>query len=400
MEDNFTALKKQIHDIDISGYYKNRIHKLQEYLALSGLDVAICMQPQNVVYLTGFNPILFSHPIAVIIPRAEQPFLLLHCLRANHARHTSQIKDLQLYGMWGKEIGIESDFISALRNVFQQKKLKSKRIAYEGDYLPVNLYNQIKDVLDPSECVNISPDLIRARMIKDSYECALIRLSAKISQVGMSAAVDHVFESEASASAEAEAAMRKFWAKHLSEFEVCGLGNAEGGAISALWCYCNNGIKTAFGCGSPGAAIPQKNTISLPTVWACVRGYYTELERPSVIGTLPPYYEKALAVVLQARNAALNAAKAGISVGELYNIATQIYLDHGFGDMLPERIGHGLGLSIHEQPSLERNSPLILQEGMVITIEPGLMFPEWGALRYSDTVIVHRNGPEVVTGDT
>lgn len=248
MKHSIEQLKKQILSFDIDCYYNLRIQKLREYLTLSGLDAAICMQPQNIVYLSGFNPILFSHPIAVIIPKTEPPILLVHCLRASHARHDSVVRDIQLYGMWGKEVPVAGDFISALRAVFQKRGLRSRRIGYKGDFLPVNMYHQITDALNVSECVNISPDLVRVRMLKDEYECALIRLAAKLSEVGMTAAKQHILESEAHASAEAETAMRRFWADNLGEFEVCGLGSAEGGIISALWCYCNNGQKTAFGC--------------------------------------------------------------------------------------------------------------------------------------------------------
>lgn len=399
---NYTSqqLKDIILSMDISSSYANRIHRLQEYLALSGLDAAICMQPQNVVYLSGFNPILFSHPIAVIVPRNDPPILLTHCLRGNHARHESVIKDLQLYGMWGCEIPIADDFYSALQAIFRKRGLRCRHIGYEGEFLPVSTYRKIVDALDTAECINISPDLIRARMIKDSYECALIRLAARVGEVGIAAAQKHLLESEADSSIAAEIAMRKFWAEELSCFEVCGSGNAEGGIISTLWCYCNNGKKTAFGCESPGPTVPQPGTISLPSVWACIRGYYAEMERAECIGALPPYYARAYETVSQARRIALESAKAGVVVGDLYRKATQVYIENGFEDLLPGRIGHGLGLSIHEQPSVEKGSPLVLQEGMVITIEPGLMFPGWGAIRHSDTVIIHADGVEVLTHDS
>ena len=91
----------------------------------------------------------------------------------------------------------------------------------------------------------------------------IIRLAARVGEVGIAAAQKHLLESEANSSIAAEIAMRKFWAEELSCFEVCGSGNADGGIISTLWCYCNNGEKTAFGCESPGPAVPQPGTVSL-----------------------------------------------------------------------------------------------------------------------------------------
>ncbi|MCI7301484.1 MAG: M24 family metallopeptidase, partial [Clostridia bacterium] len=67
-------------------------------------------------------------------------------------------------------------------------------------------------------------------------------------------------------------------------------------------------------------------------------------------------------------------------------------------EYLQGRIGHGIGMSLHEPPFLSQDNDQLLEEGMAITIEPGLIFPNWGAIRNSDSVIVRKNGLDVLTG--
>jgi Xaa-Pro aminopeptidase/Xaa-Pro dipeptidase len=59
--------------------------------------------------------------------------------------------------------------------------------------------------------------------------------------------------------------------------------------------------------------------------------------------------------------------------------------------------GHGLGLEVHEEPRLSTSSQAVLEENMVVTVEPGVYIPGWGGVRIEDTVIVKKNGCEVIT---
>ena len=82
---------------------------------------------------------------------------------------------------------------------------------------------------------------------------------------------------------------------------------------------------------------------------------------------------------------------------DLYLAAMEVYQDAGFGDILPGRCGHGMGLSSHEFPSVTKGSKLVLAPGMIFTVEPGLMSVQLGAVRHSDTVLVTDAGFEFLT---
>ena len=70
---------------------------------------------------------------------------------------------------------------------------------------------------------------------------------------------------------------------------------------------------------------------------------------------------------------------------------------HGLDQFFTHGTGHGVGLEIHERPTLSSNSEDTLMENMVVTVEPGVYIPGWGGIRIEDTVIVTKNGVEIIT---
>ena len=191
--------------------------------------------------------------------------------------------------------------------------------------------------------------------------------------------------------------MREAWVKNLSEFEISSFGNTEGGIVTALWSYSNSGYRVPFGVECSSNRIPLEGEVCLPVCWAAIDGYHSENERTVIIGRLPENYEKAYDAMLAGRANIFKMLKAGVTAGEVYPAGVEPYIEAGFGDYLPGRVGHGVGLSLHEFPSLAKNSALVLEEGMCVTVEPGLVFAGWGSTRHSDTVVVRKDGCEILT---
>lgn len=390
-------VKEALKSYDRKQLYRNKVVKMQKAMEEQGIDGIICFKPQNTFFLSGFNPILYSHPVVVIVPREGNAVLLVHSLRARHSADEAAIEDIRLFGMWANQKPIANDAYSAIDIIVNDLKIKNKVIGYEGDFISLTQYKKLQEITNAPKMVDVSDFLKRTRTIKDEYEINLLRLSSYLTNIGMEAALANIRKSEAEASIAAEIAMRETWAKELSEFEISSFGNTEGGIVTALWCYSNSGYRVPYGCECPGNRVPLEGEVCLPVCWAAIDGYHSENERTVMIGKIPDKYEKAYDAMLAGRKNVFNMMRAGVTASAVYAAGVGPYIEAGFGDFLPGRIGHGLGLSLHEFPSLSKDNDLVLEEGMVVTVEPGLVFAGWGSTRHSDTVVVRKNGIEILT---
>jgi Xaa-Pro dipeptidase len=93
----------------------------------------------------------------------------------------------------------------------------------------------------------------------------------------------------------------------------------------------------------------------------------------------------------------LDFIKPGVTAAEVDEVSRNILNKEGFADYFIHRVGHGIGISAHEEPSLRFDNDLILKENMVFTIEPGIFIPGVGGFRHSDTLILTKNGGRRVT---
>ncbi|MFW5839433.1 MAG: M24 family metallopeptidase, partial [Planctomycetota bacterium] len=130
---------------------------------------------------------------------------------------------------------------------------------------------------------------------------------------------------------------------------------------------------------------------------AKVDGYCSDLTRVVFTGTIPPKIEEIYTVVLRAQKAAISAIKAQVSCKAVDAAARKIIEQAGYGEQFIHGLGHGIGLQIHEAPSVGRRSDKRLRQGMVVTVEPGIYLPGVGGVRIEDDVLVEANGQRKLT---
>src|SRR6185369_1201318 len=112
---------------------------------------------------------------------------------------------------------------------------------------------------------------------------------------------------------------------------------------------------------------------------------------------LSPQLQQTYGVVLNAQRAAIAAIRPGAIMKEVDAAARQVIEDAGMGNAFGHSLGHGIGLAVHELPRLAPDQDRPLAAGMVVTVEPGVYFPEWGGVRIEDDVLVTEGGCEVLT---
>ena len=128
-----------------------------------------------------------------------------------------------------------------------------------------------------------------------------------------------------------------------------------------------------------------------------VGGYSADLTRTICLGQAPPAFIDRYNTVLRAQRRALAEIRAAMSGREADAVAREELSAAGYGDQFLHGLGHGVGLNIHEFPSLGRDSDDILEPGHVVTIEPGLYFEGWGGIRIEDLCVVTPTGLDVLS---
>jgi Xaa-Pro aminopeptidase len=129
-------------------------------------------------------------------------------------------------------------------------------------------------------------------------------------------------------------------------------------------------------------------------------GYFADMTRTFVKGKPSPEIVKMYNAVLQAQNAAVKKIHAGISAKEVCDVAAEVIIKSGYhvGETgFIHGLGHGVGLDVHEKPSLKPGSVDILEAGNIVTVEPGLYYPKIGGIRLEDMVLVTKTGCQNLT---
>ncbi len=123
-------------------------------------------------------------------------------------------------------------------------------------------------------------------------------------------------------------------------------------------------------------------------------GYNSDSTRTYVVGAPSPEASERIAVLARAQQAAVDAARPGATASQVDAAARQVLADAGLGEAFLHRTGHGIGVSVHEEPYIAPGNDLVLREGMAFSIEPGIYFAgEWGA-RIEDIVVLTADGCE------
>lgn len=380
---------------ELKVYVANRIAGMRAEMEKKQIDVSIFLRPENVFYFSNFNPIIISHVPYFIITR-EDAFLLVHCIRHDHAVNEGAVDKVLCYGKWGATESIAMDALDALKEILGDKPLT---VGVEGDYANMNFLHKLKEKLNIKQYVDVAQDAINLRLIKDAHEINMCRISGELVDLGVTRAIEALEGgcSEAQAATEGQYAMRKLWHEKYQKYEVSGFSNSETADIDTCVVWCMSNERLNYGCDCPTGYVPVSGDLTMPMSWARIGGYNVENERTVIVDYVNEVRQRAYDAMLRARENIFQMLRPGTIFEDMYFAAMKEYEDAGFGAILPGRCGHGMGLSTHEFPSVTKGNKAALAPGMILTVEPGLMSAELGAVRNSDTVLITDNGFEFLT---
>jgi Xaa-Pro aminopeptidase len=110
-------------------------------------------------------------------------------------------------------------------------------------------------------------------------------------------------------------------------------------------------------------------------------------------------FKKIYQTVRKAQVTAIASLKTGLKAREADKVARDIISKAGYGQAFGHSLGHGVGLAVHEGPTLSPRSKDTLKAGMVVTVEPGIYIPGWGGVRLENMVVIEDHGCRVLNND-
>ena len=260
-----------------------------------------------------------------------------------------------------------------------------RRIAVEQDSLTVGQFEALKKALPARvETVPVSGIVEVLRMVKDADELRAIRESVTANSAALEEALLQLKPgmSETDLAAEIDYRNRRL-----------------GADAPAFDTIVASGERSALPHAQPGSDLIGSG-ILLIDMGAFRAGYASDMTRMVHVGAPSGKYKKAYKAVLEAQLAAIAAVKPGVKTSAVDKAARRVLKKHGLEKEFVHSTGHGLGLEIHERPRIGRKDLARLEEGMAITIEPGVYIEGWGGIRIEDTVVVTATGCEVLTPTT
>lgn len=379
-----------------------RVGRVQHALTGQGIDVMICFKPENSFFLSGFNPIIYSHPVIAILIPGRAPIMLVHALRDDHGRASAWVSDVRLYGAWSSKVTLGPSWLDALVSILSDLGVADKTIGIEQDFMPIQRFHQLAGVLPKAQWADVSALLDRARLIKDPDQIFAARIAARLADRGMERAIAAIAAggSEREISLSSMHAMNQLWSADYPEVEVCDFGSLEGGAQNGLWTWALAGDRLFYNCDNPTQRIPRRGETVAVFIWAVANGIHAENERTIALGPLPAEHRRAIDSILAIREQVSGLLRPGTPYCELFNQVKAGLKARGYGHYIPGRIGHGIGIGAHEHASLDASSSLVLEPGMIFTFEPNLRIPGLCGTQISDTVLITDTGCEFLTQST
>ena len=336
------------------------------------MRAAYLSQPISIGYLTGFHSEPHERLMALVV-RPAHATLIVPGLDEEAARAAAEGVEVRAWHDGQDPWAVVSEAFDPSGS--------PGPVAVEKAHLSLTAWERLRALVDGAEPVDAGAQLRLLRARKAPWEQERLRRAAEIT--------DRVTEL-----AMADLAVGR------SELEVAmaiDLHIAEAGARRAFGTIVQFGPNSAMPHAQPGDRRLRPGDLVLLDFGAAWEGYRADTTRMAVAGEPDSRQVEVHSVVLAAHDAAVAAVRAGTAVRDVDEAARAVIRAAGLGDRFIHRVGHGLGLEAHEDPSLDPGSDVVLQEGMVVTIEPGVYMPGWGGVRIEDDVVVVAGGGRLLT---
>ena len=369
--------------------YQTRVDSLREVMSKNNLDMIILTSMHNIAYYTGFIYCSFGRPSGCVVTENKISTISANIDASQPWRrsHTDNV----IYTDWKRD-----NFLKAIVSIIGRDE-PPKNIGIENDHVTVDVKEKLISIFIFSSFSDVSNDLMNLRMIKSNEEIEIIKNGARIADLGGEEIVKNirVGESELEIAIAGRDRMEREIAKTYPDAEYMD-----------TWVWFQSGLNT------DGAHNPKTNRklksgdiLSLNT-FPMISGYYTALERTLFVNDIDDASLKAWEANVKVHKRGLELIKPGIKCSDICHELNELFAELGYLQYRTFGYGHSFGVLSHfygREAGLELREDIdtVLEENMVISMEPMIMIPEGkpgaGGYREHDILVIGKNSAENIT---
>jgi len=352
-----------------------RLQKLAGIAQQAQLDAIALIPGANLRYITGIDFHLMERPLVIFFVPGRDPVAVVPTLEEDRLNACGI--PMTLFP-WTDAEGYAAAFAAAAGEL----KLIGKRIGVEELRMRVLEARIIEEYFLGVELVPASTPLAQLRLRKDAEALNYLRDAIRISEAALQAVIDRVRPG-------------------ITEREIAALlvmaQLERGGGKHPFEPIALTGPNSALPHGEPGERPATEGEPLLIDFGTTVHGYASDITRTFCVGEPSPRLKEVYEVVKAANEAGRRAAGPGVPAEDVDRAARKVIEDAGFGPFFTHRTGHGLGMEAHEGPGINEGNTLVLEPGMVFTVEPGIYLPGVLGVRIEDDVVITPDGAESLT---
>lgn len=379
--------------------YQLRLARVRRELQQRQLDGLVLFHPIRMAYVSGFFHISTERPMAIVVGLQGGLGALIPHLEESHIGKAYGVSHVKVYPEY--PTGGTKHPMLHLADLLTEMGLNRQgtQLGYDSDgYLDINGYDGplLSDVVESGVDMLRARDIVdRLRAVKSEAELAYVKESCIWGNLAHRLMQEKIAIGRSAMEIGLEASMEA------SRIMIAALGPTYQ-PLTAVW---ETPVYAAFSAGANtvqphgllGAMGLQRGDVLVTGAGADVGGYRSELERTMLIGEPTPGFEKYFDIMMQLQQAAFDAIRPGRRLAEVERDVSNTFAELGVADLQRHHTGHGIGLEGHEWPFIDKGSEDVVEENMVLSVEPGLYVPGLAGFRHSDTIVVRANGAERLT---
>ncbi|MFV0558404.1 MAG: aminopeptidase P family protein [Enterococcus sp.] len=348
-----------------------KINELRQWMAKNEADLVYISDPGHIAYFSGYASEPHERVLALFIPLEKDPFLFTPALEIDDAKNSGWGYDVVGY------LDSEEPWEMIIREI-KQRYDSPKKLALEKSCLTLDRFEALTAGFTQTDfSIDVTPVVQRLQLIKTEAEINTLLEAGTWADV----AFEIGFKAIQAGAAEQEIVAE-------IEYQL----KRQGVSAMSFDTIVLTGANAASPHGVPGASKIAPNELVLFDLGVVWKGYCSDATR-TVAYKEPTAFQKEIhQLVLTAQLEAQKAVRPSVTAAELDQVARNVITEAGYGEYFNHRLGHGIGTTVHEFPSLVAGNDLVIEEGMCFSLEPGIYIPNQVGVRIEDCVYVTKDG--------